>query len=514
MGRARFAFGVAPCPATDAATEVDPGPVTISSDTPMANRFQSILDAQQLHFLSDATKSRAWRIDQLDRMERMLCEHQDAFCAALHQDFRKPSFEQLFEITVPLGNISYYRENLAELMKPRRVEIPAGLQATGNSGLILKEPYGPTLVIGPFNAPILLLLDPAIAALAAGNPVVLKPANATPATAALFQRLIPEYFEPENVAIVSGGREEIAALLELPFDFIFFTGSSAVGKVVMRAAAENLTPVILELGGQNPTIVDETANLDIAADRIAWGHNAISGQWCIAPGYVYVHESVADAFIGKLKASIVKMYGIDPQQSPDFARMISEHETQRVASYILPDKVVHGGRSDIPGRYVEPTVLYPSSWDDPALQQEVFGPVLPILPYTELAEIVGIIKRRPKPLAAYIFSKRQAHIDYVLGSLSFGGGCVNQTNLHCWIDSLPFGGVGYSGMGKYYGRAGFDALSNTKAMLIGNPDLELDVFPPYGGKDVAGNLSVFSSSGTRSQTVPSLATPELNSRER
>src|SRR5690606_13417711 len=224
------------------------------------------------------------------------------------QDFGKPPFEQLFEITVPSGVIRYYRENLKALMAPQKVELPKGLEATGNSGVIYKEPYGVTLVIGPFNAPILLLLDPAIAALAAGNTVILKPANTTPATAALLSELIPRYFAPENVAIVTGGREEISELLQLPFDFIFFTGSSAVGKVVMRAAAENLTPVILELGGQNPTIVDATANLDIAANRIAWGHNAISGQWCIAPGYVCVHESVADSFIAKLKAAIVKMY--------------------------------------------------------------------------------------------------------------------------------------------------------------------------------------------------------------
>lgn len=458
----------------------------------MANRFQSLLDTQRNHFLSDATKSHAWRIEQLDRMERMLLEHQDEFCQALHADFRKPPFEQMFEITVPTGVIRYYREHLKELMAPQAVPIPEGLEATGNRGVILKEPYGVTLVIGPFNAPILLLLDPAIAALAAGNTVVLKPANTTPATAALFQKYIPQYFAPENVTVVTGGRDEIAELLQLPFDFIFFTGSSAVGKVVMRAAAENLTPVILELGGQNPTIVDETANLDIAVDRIAWGHNAISGQWCIAPGYVYVHESVADEFIAKLKAAVVKMYGADPQRSPDFARMISRRDAERVASYILPEKVVHGGRCDIEDRYVEPTILYPSTWDDPALQQEVFGPVLPVLQYRDLKEIVGIIKRKPKSLAAYIFSKDQRNIDYVLGSLSFGGGCINQTNLHCWIDSLPFGGVGYSGMGKYYGKAGFDALSNTKAMLIGNPDLELDVFPPYAGKNIARNLSVFS----------------------
>ncbi|WP_332304772.1 aldehyde dehydrogenase family protein [Rhizobium sp. GR12] len=458
----------------------------------MTNRYQLLFDTQREHFLSDATKSHDWRIDQLDRMERMLADNKEAWCAALYQDFGKPPFEQLFEITVPNGVIKYYRENLRDLMAPQPQPIPAGLEATGNRGIIYKEPYGVTLVIGPFNAPILLLLDPALAALAAGNPVILKPANTTPATAALFARLMPQYFEPENVAVVTGGREEIGELLQLPFDFIFFTGSSAVGKVVMRAAAENLTPVILELGGQNPTIVDATANLDIAADRIAWGHNAISGQWCIAPGYVYVHESVAEPFIARLKASIVKMYGEDPSQSPDFARMISEHDAQRVASYILPEKVVHGGRYDVAARYVEPTILYPSTWDDPALQQEVFGPVLPVMSYSDLKQIVGIMKRKPKPLAAYIFSKDQPTIDYVLASLSFGGGCINQTNLHCWIDSLPFGGVGNSGMGKYYGKAGFDALSNTKAMLIGNPDLELDVFPPYAGKDIAKNLSVFS----------------------
>ncbi|AZA53993.1 aldehyde dehydrogenase family protein [Chryseobacterium sp. G0201] len=455
------------------------------------NKYQSLFDTQKKFFYNDVSKTYEWRMDQLNRLEKMLTENQETFCQALKTDFNKPPFEQLFEITVPLGNIKYYKENLKQLMTPELVSIPKGLEETGNRGVIYKEPFGVTLVIGPFNAPILLLLDPAIAALAAGNPVILKPANTTPTVAALFQDLIPKYFEPEAVNIVTGGREEITTLLELPFDFIFFTGSSAVGKVVMRAAAENLTPIVLELGGQNPTVVDETANLDIAADRIAWGHLAISGQWCIAPGYVYIHESIADEFLDKLKASVIKMYGEDPSQSPDFARMISEHDTERVASYIIPEKVVLGGRYDVKARYVEPTILYPSTWEDPAMQQEIFGPVFPILVYNDLKEIVEIIKRKPKSLAAYFFSKNQANIDYFLNSVSFGGGCINQTNLHCWIDSLPFGGVGYAGMGKYYGKAGFDTLSNTKAMLIGNPDLELDVFPPYEGKDITKNLSVF-----------------------
>jgi aldehyde dehydrogenase (NAD+) len=455
------------------------------------NRFQGIFDQQKEFFYTDQSKTYEWRMDQLNRAERMLVENEQAFCQGLYEDFGKPSFEQLFEITVPLGVIKYYKDNLKSLMAPQEVSIPEKLEATGNRGIIYKEPFGVTLVIGPFNAPILLLLDPAMAALAAGNPVILKPANTTPHTAALFQQLIPKYFEPQSVNIVTGGRQEITDLLQLPFDFIFFTGSASVGKVVMKAAAENLTPIVLELGGQNPTIVDETANLDIAGERIAWGHNAISGQWCVAPGYVYVHESVAREFLDKLTAAVRRMYGDDPQKSHDFARMISEHDVDRMASYLIPEKIILGGRYDKGGRYVEPTIMYPVEWTDAVMQQEIFGPVLPVMPYSDLARIVEVIKRKPKSLACYIFSKNQKAIDYVLNAISFGGGCINQTNLHCWIDSLPFGGVGMSGMGKYYGKAGFDALSNTKAMLIGNPDLKLDVFPPYVGNKAEEAMGLF-----------------------
>lgn len=458
----------------------------------MNNPYETIFHRQKTAFLNDRTKSRDWRLDQLARMERMLLENRERWCAALHQDFGKPPFEQQFEITVPMGNVAYYRDNLDRLMTPEEVEIPEGLAKLGQRGVIRREPYGVTLVIGPFNAPILLLLDPAIAALAAGNPVILKPANTTPATAALFAELVPQYFEPEDVSVVTGGREEISALLELPFDFIFFTGSSAVGKIVMRAAAEHLTPVILELGGQNPTIVDETADLDRAADAIAWGHNAISGQWCIAPGFVCVHDSVADIFVEKLKAAVTRMYGTDPSQSPDFARMISEKDAQRVASYILPDKTVLGGRFDVPARYVEPTLLYPSDWLDPAMQQEVFGPVLPILRYGDMDTLIEMLKTRDKPLAAYIFSRDEVAIERFLQSVSFGGGCVNLTNLHCWVGSLPFGGVGNSGIGKYYGKTGFDALSNTKSLLISPADKTVDVYPPYKDKDISAMLAPFS----------------------
>ncbi|MFG6176186.1 aldehyde dehydrogenase family protein [Halomonas sp. THAF12] len=458
----------------------------------MNNPFRSIFDRQKEAFLTDRSKSREWRLDQLARMERMLLDHQDRWCESLYEDFRKPAFEQRFEITVPMGNIAYYRDNLDRLMAPEEVEIPEGLAKLGQRGVIRREPYGVTLVIGPFNAPILLLLDPAIAALAAGNPVILKPANTTPATAALFAELIPQYFASEDVSVVTGGREQISALLELPFDFIFFTGSATVGKIVMRAAAEHLTPVLLELGGQNPTIVDSTADLDRAADAIAWGHNAISGQWCIAPGFVCVHDSVAEAFVEKLKASVTRMYGEDPVKSPDFARMISEKDAARVQSYILPEKTVLGGRSNQAERYVEPTLLYPSDWSDPAMQQEIFGPVLPILRFDDLEALIARLKTRDKPLAAYIFSQDEATIERFLHAFSFGGGCVNLTNLHCWVGSLPFGGVGMSGMGKYYGKAGYEALSNAKSLLISPADKTLDVYPPYADKDIDAMLAPFS----------------------
>ncbi len=447
------------------------------------NRYQSLLDTQREFFFTGQTRSAAWRLRQLDQMARLLRDNQQALCEALFADFRKPPFEQLFEITVPLGVLDYYRQHLDELMAPQPVAIPTGLEASGNRGRIYKEPYGNVLVIGPFNAPILLLLDPAIAALAAGNTVILKPANTTPRVARLLAELVPRYFEPEAVTVVTGGREEISALLELNFDFIFFTGSSAVGKVVMRAAAEHLTPVILELGGQNPTIVDETANLDIAVDRIAWGHNAISGQWCIAPGYVYVHASIAEDFIARLKRSLTAMYGEDPQRSPDLARMISEHDAERVGSYILPNKVVHGGRVDVADRYVEPTVLYPSSWDDPALQQEVFGPVLPVLPYDELQTVIAYINARPRPLALYWFGQDEAARDRVLQGTVSGGVTVNDTLMHIAHDGLPFGGVGESGLGAYHGETGFLRFTHEKAVFVqsrfGRGDL---LYPPFGAR--------------------------------
>jgi aldehyde dehydrogenase (NAD+) len=365
-------------------------------------------------------------------------------------------------------------------MKPTEAPVPRALAATGHKAIIYRDPYGVALIIGPFNGPLLLLLRPAIAALAAGNCGVLKLSNAVQATSTLLLDLVPKYFQPEAVTAVAGHREETTELLKLPFDFIFFTGSTNTGKVVARAAAENLTPVLLELGGQNPALVDETANIPDAAKKIVWGGMAWGGQWCTSPGYAYVHESVAEAFVSEAKAALVALYGKNPKANLDYSRIISPREVKRLVGLIDPAKVMIGGESDPEARYLAPTIVYPVAWDDPIMEDEVFGPILPILTYRSLDEALDRIAATPHPLAAFIFSRDQKTIDRFVGELSFGGGAVNQVNIHLYIETMPFGGVGPAGMGHYYGKYGFDMLTHAKSMLISPPDVAIDhLFPPY-----------------------------------
>jgi acyl-CoA reductase-like NAD-dependent aldehyde dehydrogenase len=292
--------------------------------------------------------------------------------------------------------------------------------------------------------------------------------------------LMPKYFEPDAVAAVAGDREEVTELLKLPFDFIFFTGSTSTGKVIARAAAENLTPVLLELGGQNPALVDETANIPDAANKIVWGKMAWGGQWCTSPGYAYVHESMAENFVAKAKAALIALYGDDPKSNPDYSRIISAREVSRLAALIDPAKVVAGGRSDPDARYLDPTILHPVNWEDRIMEEEVFGPILPILTYRTMDEALGKIAATPRPLAAFIFSRDQRAINRFTGELSFGGGAVNQVNIHLFVETMPFGGVGAAGMGHYYGKYGFDMLTHAKSMLISSPDVAIEhLFPPY-----------------------------------
>jgi aldehyde dehydrogenase (NAD+) len=269
-------------------------------------------------------------------------------------------------------------------------------------------------------------------------------------------------------------------ILELPFDFIFFTGSMSTGKVVARAAAENLTPVILELGGQNPALVDESANIKDAVKKIVWGAMAWGGQFCTSPGYAYVHESIAEEFVAESKSALIELFGKDPKSNSDYSRIISAHEVSRLAGLIDPKKVVIGGKSDPDARYLDPTIVYPVSWDEPIMEEEIFGPILPILTYRTLDEALGRIAATPLPLAALIFSREQKTIDRFIGQLSFGGGAVNQVNIHLFVETMPFGGIGPSGMGHYYGKHGFDMMTHAKSMLISPPDVAIDhLFPPY-----------------------------------
>ena len=410
----------------------------------------------------------------------MIRENEVALQNAIARDFKTASQEYIFETFTSIGEAEFQKGQLKEWMTPTEAPVPQALAKSGHKGFVYRDPYGVALIVGPFNGPLTLLLRPAITALAAGNTCILKLASALSATSTLLLELIPKYFDPRAVAAVNGHREETTELLKLPFDFIFFTGSTNTGKVVARAAAENLTPVLLELGGQNPALVDETANIPDAAKKIVWGAMAWGGQWCTSPGYAYVHESVADAFVAEAKKAVAELYGDDPRNNSDYSRIISAHEVSRLSGLIDPTKIISGGSSDPNARYLDPTIAYPVTWDDEIMQEEVFGPILPILPYRSLDEAFGKIAATPHPLAAFVFSRDQKTIDRFIGELSYGGGAVNQTNIHLYIETMPFGGVGPAGMGHYYGKHGFDMLTHAKSILISPPDVAIDhLFPPY-----------------------------------
>ena len=440
----------------------------------------TLFEKQRAYFATDVTKTYEWRIDQLYRLIRMLKDNYQRFADASRKDFKTASQENVFEVSGSIATAEFVKSQLKEWMKPVEAPLPKFLTASGHKGMVYREPYGVTLIICPFNGPLLLSLRPAVAALSAGNPCMLKLSEALLATDELLLELIPKYFEPEALTAVFGAREVVTKLLELPFDFMFLTGSVGAGKAVMRAAAEHLTPVLLELGGQNPAIVDETANLPDAAKKIVWGAMAWGGQWCTSPGYAVVHESVAEEFVANCKKTVVELYGTDPKSNPDYSRIISPAAVNRLASLIDPKKVAYGGKFDAPARYLDPTILYPVSWSDKIMEDEIFGPLLPILTYSDLGELLAKIKSLPKPLAGYVFSRDQQAIDRVLQSLSFGGGAVNQTNVFLFIESMPYGGVGTSGLGNYYGKYGYDSLTHAKSVLISPPDVAIDhLFPPY-----------------------------------
>ncbi len=444
------------------------------------NKFQIIFDAQKALFASGVTRTYDWRVEQLDRMARMIGENEERFQKAMAKDFKTASQEYIFETQASAGETEVQKSQLKEWMKPVEAPVPRFLAKTGHKGMVYREPYGVALIIGPFNGPLLLLIRPALAALAAGNTCILTLSEALPATTSVLLELVPKYFDPSAVTAVAGGKEPNTELLKLPFDFIFFTGSTVVGKIVAKAAAENLTPVLLELGGMNPAVVDATANVPDAAKKIVWGKMAWGGQWCTAPGYAYVHESVAEAFVAEARKALVELFGKDPKSNSDYSRIINGRAVERLASLIDPAKVIAGGKSDPDAHYLDPTLLYPVTWEDKSMKDEIFGPILPILTYKSLEEALKRIAATPRPLAGYIFSRDQKTIDRFIGQLSFGGGGVNVVNVYLFVETMPFGGTGAAGMGHYYGKYGFDALTHAKSMLISPPDVAIEhLYSPF-----------------------------------
>lgn len=439
------------------------------------------LTRQKKYFQTDITKPIEFRIEQLKKLKQVIKKNEKEILDALYQDLRKPEFEAYTnEVGFALNTISYMIKNIKKFSEKKRVKVP--FHQIGSKAYYQYEPFGTVCIIGPFNYPFQLLIEPMIGAMAAGNTIILKPSSYTKATEAIIVKMIKSTFDSAYIDVFTGDREVTSDLINSPFDKIFFTGSVGVGKIVMEAAAKNLVPVTLELGGKSPTIVDRTANVDIAAKRIAWGKFINAGQTCIAPDYVYVHQDVEESFYTSLKKYLVEFYGEEADKSPDYGRIVSPKHFDRLVGLIDHHKVLSGGQSNKEDLYIAPTLLKDVNWDDSVMEDEIFGPILPILRYESIEDVIHAIISRPKPLALYLFTENDALEEMVLNRISFGGGAINDTISHV-ATHLPFGGVGHSGMGAYHGKYSFQEFSHRKSILKKSTKMDIKlVFPPYGKK--------------------------------
>lgn len=430
----------------------------------MMNEIKNILKQQRNFFETEQTKNVAFRIKQLDALAHGLLSYEQKIFDALKTDLNKSPFEAfLTEFSMILEEIRYVKKKLRSWARPQRQRTPFTL--FGAKSWIYPEPYGIVLIISPWNYPIYLTFGPLIGAIAAGNCAIIKPSEFAPNVSRVLNEMLTGLFSKDYVAVIEGDAETSKALLNEKYDYIFFTGSTHVGRSVMEQAAKHLTPVTLELGGKSPCIVDETANLKLTAKRIAWGKCLNAGQTCIAPDYVLVHEQVKDALIEELKTNITSMYTDNPLSNEHWPRIVNERHFKRILRLIDNETVIFGGKSDQTKLMIEPTLLDNVSWESPVMQEEIFGPVLPILTYSNLDEALKRIKEKPKPLALYLFTQNKNVQKKVLQSVSFGGGCINDTIYHIASPHLPFGGVGESGIGQYHGKASFDIFSHHKSIL-------------------------------------------------
>ncbi|HEY0095207.1 MAG TPA: aldehyde dehydrogenase family protein [Archangium sp.] len=454
------------------------------------NPFQETFERLRARRWGMARTSAKERIERLEKLRRAVIERREALYQAIHADFRKPSAEvETTEVLMVLSELDHTIKHLAKWMKPRKVGTPVLL--TGTRSEVRYEAKGVVLIMAPWNYPFQLTLAPLVAAVAAGNCALLKPSEKTPHTAAFIDQLIRDTFDPAEVAVVLGGAQESQALLELPFDHFFFTGGPKVGRKVMEAAAKFLAGVTLELGGKSPAVVDDTADLDAAAERIVFGKFLNGGQTCVAPDYVYVHASKEEALLAQVKETLGAFYGKTEEArraSADFCRMVDEGQFARVNGMLERSvasgvRVAVGGTVDAASRYIAPTVLTDVKPETPIMEEEIFGPVLPVLRYERLDDVVRHIQAGTKPLAMYIFSRDSKNVERLLSETSAGGTCVNTTVVHLSNADLPFGGIGESGMGNYHGEFGFRTFSHERAVLRQGPLSFLStMFPPYTEK--------------------------------
>lgn len=448
--------------------------------------IRGILTRQQEYFQTGATLPVEKRIAALKNLQAAIRAREDEINAALHADLGKSAFEgYMCEVGLTLSELSYMLSHTRRFAREHRVRTP--LAQYVSRSYQKPSPRGNVLIMSPWNYPFLLTMDPLIDAIAAGNTAVVKPSAYSPASSAVIAELIADCFLPEYVSVVTGGREDNACLLEQKFEYIFFTGSQAVGKEVLRHAAEHLTPVALELGGKSPCIVDETAKLPLAARRIVFGKYLNCGQTCVAPDYILCHSSVKAQLVAELKKQITAQFGPEPLENPNYGKIINEKHFDRIRGLIDEQKVVHGGEIRPETLQIAPTVMDNVTWADAVMGEEIFGPVLPILTFDSMEEIYALLADKPKPLALYLFSEDRSRVREVTARCAFGGGCVNDVVIHLATSAMGFGGTGESGMGAYHGKAGFDAFSHTKSIVDKKTWIDLPMrYQPY--KSVNGKL--------------------------
>lgn len=441
----------------------------------LTDRLRSRIE-EEGHLSGDRVRAR------LLKLKEVIASKEEQIAGALRKDLGKSAFEAyMTETGFILDELGHTIRNLDKWSAPKKVG--SSLTVFPAKGVIYPEPYGVVLIISPWNYPFQLCMSPLIGAIAARNRVVLKPSELSPHTSKIVSEIVREVFSDDEVSVVEGGVEETQTLLRERFDYIFFTGSTQVGKVIMKAAAEHLTPVTLELGGKSPLVIEESADLDLAAKRCVWGKFLNAGQTCVAPDYVLVPARLQNEFIEGLKKYLRTFYGENIRASEDYPRIINTRHFDRLKSLILEEKVVIGNEENREERYLSPTVMRDVSWNDKIMEDEIFGPVLPVIPYENLDEELRRITSRPKPLAFYLFTRNVEKKKRILETVSFGGGCINDTVLHLANPNLPFGGVGASGMGSYHGRKTFETFSHFKSVLEQKYKVEVPLrYPPYKGK--------------------------------